>query len=1101
MHRQLSSRSVDHTDTPSIPYYRLSDDDKRRFAARRPNEALVLETLSKTGKDIDVEFLRVLKTLNNVLLDVLPADDAAAVMGSHKYHELHATRLTEDTWRIERAPIVFEVYFDSCVVTVDCSFFKCRVDVSATASNTDDSTFASTTTPVATVAVPRVYSDGRKKHEGARRFVVVDATAAGTVIQFLKPTSHTPPPPSSLYVPDLLRARVVPESRTSSFARFVVPAIEVYAGLARDGLSYVTKTFHACQAMCGFKQCDVQEFLRDATSVDGVVTTEYTGSAFHSACDDVVKTFSSCLDVVRMDAVRKHFKPRPGTSFVNVTMMSMVRMHVVGGGCSDTACPARSAALTASALRQRLAGLSPGAVGSSSTTDTTPANTGISHIVGVLVRSFKQYMLLPSSVHVDVDSLFSTGDGALKALSQSYIQAVRESRELAPSVSLAALPTVPSYGTSMDAAWNVMDAIAHTTRLATSCALFSKRLHDGGVLDAATSHLYDAATSCIASDFAKESLLCRLVSIPGMTRSRHAVAVARAVEDLTKRHTDLQRVVVSMYDTLGTSATSTNVPETSQLTGLCCAVASVGAALRKLITMLDGLLKAVRDTAFGTLRRELLTFAVVADRVYGTRKRLEICKRMTAMGGQTPCASVGPALHSQHEWRYTATGRKHIVCTHEGCTDVHATQRLLDDTTCFSCAGRCFDLPTESSWVYFCNCCREFFGSSADFECSAEDGTDGAFVVCDVPFEFDAMRKPVKTRRTVLRVLPNADDGDHDRYDDDDDDAADDDHDAAPAAVRRSSNNNENIAIEKVVAQHANKCARACGRDVGYNIRRSAFITCATCSLPVFVAAAAPATCPNLDCAWPYGRPGCEQYAVNDVSGDSICMACGVVRSERALSSEPFKVNHDSDVENGTNNVQNGGPLDRRASIQLSTSLSTPYGGGGVVAAGTKASFASLLEMHRLSERAAIIRGPAEARTTAFLRDTHKRAFFELVTRYLDKHVITADSAEWAKDVFTDIRETDQLLRPANVQAAIVMMAVLKSADAAKRWRDVASTVQWTCGLCGLEVTAGTSATHKTTCVSTAAVQAREQKRFAERDAALRARKRAKAATLQVLDL
>lgn len=66
------ARAVDRTDTPSVPYHRLSEADKRRFAARRPNEALVLQTLSKTGKEIDGEFLRVLKTLNRVLFDVLP---------------------------------------------------------------------------------------------------------------------------------------------------------------------------------------------------------------------------------------------------------------------------------------------------------------------------------------------------------------------------------------------------------------------------------------------------------------------------------------------------------------------------------------------------------------------------------------------------------------------------------------------------------------------------------------------------------------------------------------------------------------------------------------------------------------------------------------------------------------------------------------------------------------------------------------------------------------------------------------------------------------------------------------------------------------------
>ena len=1073
MNRQgaRSVHSVDRTDTPSVPYHRLSDDDKRRFAARRPYEALVIKMLSKTGKDIDAEFLRVLKTLNNVIFDVLPEDDAMAVMGTFRDKPLLVTRLTNETWCIDCAPAVFEVCFDGTAVTVDAAYgTKCRVD------STDDSSFASTTTPDTCVAVPRVYSAGKN---GRWRFVIVEATTVRTVIQFVRTTATASP----LYAPEMLVAHVVSESRTSSFARFVVPSVEVYLDLARDGLAYVKKSFRACQVMCGFQPCEVLEFLHTATSDEGVVTKEYVGSAFHSACEDVVKTFSSCYDATRMDAVRKHFKkPRPGTAFVNVTMMSMVRMHVVGGGCSDLSCPARPAALTASAVRQRLSGLAPGAVGSTTCTATSSAGssqTGISHVVGVLVRSFKQYMLLPSSVHVDVHSLFPHDKlSSLKAIFDTYMQDVRASRDMASPVSLAALPSVPSNGTSYDAAWNILDAIAAATRLTTPCVVFSSQAsyRKGCGLDAATAYLYDAATSCIAADFAKESLICRLTSVPGMTYSRHTVAVARAVEDLYKRHTDLQRVVVSMYDTLGTSATSSNVPELSQLTGLCCAVASVGAALIKLVGVLEGLLKAVRDTAFGALRRELLAFSYVADRLHATRKRIEICKRMTAMGGRTPCAAIGPAAHSSHDWCKDGT----IVCTHLGCTDVHATQRMLDDTSCFSCAGRSFGLPTDCSWVYLCNCCSAFLGSSADFECRSEDGTDGDFVIVNIPIEFDATRNPTKTRRTLLRVLPNIDDREYD---------AD-----APSKEGR-------IAIDRVVSQHASRCARAvaAGRDIDYTIRRSAFITCTTCSLPVFVAATAPATCPNPDCLHPYGRPGLEQYATNDVSGDSTCLACGVVRSERALSAQPFKVNHDSDVESGTNNMQNGGPLDRRASIQLTTSLSIPHGGGG--GGSSRPAFAHLFEMHRLSERASVLRGPADARTTAYLRDTHKRAFFDMVNRYVDTHTITSDSAEWAKDVFADIRETDQLLRPGNVHAAILMMAVLKSADAAKRWRAVADVIQWTCPDCGMGVTAATTATHKHTCSSAAAVAVRTLKRTADRDAAIRARKRVKALTLPVLDM
>lgn len=205
---------------------------------------------------------------------------------------------------------MFEVCFDRVVVAVDCSSqvgVKTPRRHAAVSSTADDASFASTATPSdASVGVPRVYGDGRNGHA---RFIVLECTALRTLLRFLPECAKSTKGAATGF-PDVVGANIVSASRTAAFARFLVPSVEVYLDLTRDALTYVTKMFQTCQTMCGLKTTCIPDFLRDVTTEEGVITTDYAGSAFHSACEGVVKTFSSCRDVSRMDVtVSKPFIP------------------------------------------------------------------------------------------------------------------------------------------------------------------------------------------------------------------------------------------------------------------------------------------------------------------------------------------------------------------------------------------------------------------------------------------------------------------------------------------------------------------------------------------------------------------------------------------------------------------------------------------------------------------------------------------------------------------------------------------------------------------------------------------------------------------------
>jgi hypothetical protein len=612
-----------------------------------------------------------------------------------------------------------------------------------------------------------------------------------------------------------------------------------------------------------------------------------------------------------------------------------------------------------------------------------------------------------------------------------------------------------------DALGNAIDAVVRATRITTPCSAFSAA--ETVTLQNPLCHIYDAATTCAAADCIQESLLLRLESVPGLGRVKGTYAVVHAISSLERRHKSLQRFVLALYDTLGTSSASPNVPEISQLTKLCCSIANVCVAMETIAVTLTVLSRHVRDVAFGALRRDLLAFAHIADRMHCAKKRAAICERMTILNGMTFCASNSATPHSSHAY----DDAKRIICTDVYCTDVHATQRYVASAVCFSCNGTSFELPSDDAWVYSCRCCKAFLGTSDDFECDVHDDDDdhddhdhdhGRHV--DVPFLPNASQWSATPLTRSARLRFTAD----------------------------------GFSIDAVFAQHVSRCPRRSLGLHGYVTQRSAFITCTTCTLPLFVPPSSVQRCLNPKCARPIGVPNAEQFVFNDVSGDVTCLTCGVVCSEHAVSSAPFKVNYEGDVDAGRNNVQNGPPIDRRASLQLTTSFVLPSDSKA-----SQASFSALLTMHQNSNRFVSSASVDVRCTSSYLRDAHKSVFFKRVDDYVTIGTIDVDSAEWAKDVFFEIRETDQLFQSNRVQASLIMMAVLKTTDKCRKWASIADAIAYLCPHCRTGIPAQHVRSHGKTCKAPGAVAARAAASVLDHDNTVRARKRAKTHELAVL--
>ena len=1049
METHLSLPSITKLATPSLTWSRLNDVDKRRFAGRRPHEALVHDALSKTGSEVDAKTIRTLDTLNRVLLNVLSPKDALEVMGSSVDTPLCVSRLDRDMWHIARAPKLFEVVVDidgGNRIVVDRSHLDDSVPTAASATRSTTPAGADADVDVdvvdacADAAADAAGVEFRVYGNAVVRFRVFNGTADGDVtLQFFTDS-----------LPASVNAYVVSAARTAAFARFLIPSIDVYCDSLRDSITYATSTFHAAQRMCGFAITTPDAFLTAAASDRGVVTPDYVGSDFHTAFQHLFATFLRCDSVAMMDSLRKLFRPRDGTTYINGALMAMVRMHDSGGGCAGASCPARDAAVAASALRQRVSFFASTAVSTS--------ETGLSYVVSGLIRSFLQYMLLSSSVHVNADALFLRDDPRTRVF-REYVARVKAVRASLTPVSLSALPSIPSHVVDRDALGNAIDAVVRATRITSPCSAFSNA--ETATLQNPLCHIYDAATTCAAADCIQESLLSRLESVPGLGRVKGTYAVVHAVSVLDKRHKSLQRVVLGLYDTLGTSSASPSVPEISQLTRLCCSIANVCAAMEKIATTLAVLARHVRDVAFGALRRDLLAFAHIADRMHYAKKRAAICERMTILNGMTFCASNVTKPHSSHAY----DDAKRIVCTDRHCTDAYATHRYVASAVCFSCNGTSFELPSDDSWVYSCRCCKTFLGTSDDFECGVDiDDDDGRFV--DVPLVSDASQwsSTPLTRPARLRFTNVGDD-----------------------CVA-------GFSIDAVFAQHVSRCSRKSLGLTGYVTQRSAFITCTTCALPLFVPPSSSQRCLNPKCERPTGVPNAEQFVFNDVSGDVTCLTCGVVCSEHAVSTAPFKVNYEGDVDAGRNNVQNGPPIDRRASLQLTTSFVLPCDSKV-----SHASFSALLTMHQHSNRFLSSISTDSRSTSSYLRDTHKVAFFKRIDDYVSTGTVGVDSAEWAKDVFFEIRETDQLFHSNRVQASLIMMAVLKTTEKRREWACIADAVAYTCPHCCVGITAQHVRSHGKHCTASGAVAARAAARVLDHDNTVRARKRAKTHQLAVL--
>jgi hypothetical protein len=1114
----------------------------------------VQRSLLSTGNDIDNGFVHAMATMHGIACDIMSPEEVRSVCGALENGPLRVTEVLDDTWVISNAPTVFEVCVDGVAVPVsntavgldgtrdvvyhnasDCGVMDNNgpgvgvgvgVGVGFGFVEGDDaSSFASTITPSETARTSvKVFGNPAS----GCAFTVVSVTPSETRIRFLEPAVHR-----------TVTAHTVSRIRTAYFARFLLPALEAYGAMAKHASVQLGAVLKTCQTeLCGLPACPAADFLLRATSTStsasgsafptpagavgaagaagsglglSVLTPRPEGGAFHAACRNVAKVFMTCHQARRMDALRPHFRtlqPRPGATFVNSDVMAMVRFHVVGGGCTSTDCPARAAAINAAAVRQRLSKLTPGVVGPTSTTtdgacagETLLEPRDVSHYVGVLYRSFKQYMLLTPDMQLNEENVFG-GNAHLADMLHQYVRAAKLACAVKGAVSLSALPRVTQSANPAVAAAD-LDAIVSAMHVVGPCTAFATAAVGQHDTAAFMAHIYDAASSCIAADATKQSLLCRLESLPGMSRTRFTLALARAVEALETRHEILKRVVTSMYDNLGTSPTSCHSPETGQLISLCGAVASVCVAVDKVLLAVDALTTFVRSVAFGGLRTQLLVFARVADRLHATQQRTAICDRMTAMGAASVCTAAPSAEpHSAHVCD-AITGR--IVCVHPGCCDPTATQRLLDSVSCFSCGGRRFGVPSDTLWVYSCTCCGAFLGTNRDYEVQpqqslsrtpsrlsgvpdvhADTDTDTdadadydscmyAHSLCGMPAKVPCCSRDATSvfhatkryRRVLLRLAS---------------DVVDADEEDARSIPTSTSTLVTTSAIASALERHVTHCSMTgLSATPSFITRRASFLTCSTCEMPVCTTADRQTTCVNPTCARPYGKPDTPQFYKNDVSGDCICATCGAVCSEHALSAQPFKVNHDSDVEAGVNNVQNGAPIDPRASIKLTTSLS--YGRDATM---TKANFARLVDAHRTMDRH-LPAGSADLKTTPYVRDEQKQLFFSLASRYAATGTLSPDSVSWANDTFTFIRSTELLSSPRVVRASVLIMAFLMTWEASKKWKAMADTVVGACPRCRRTLTAREVTAHRLSC-----------RKSGEKAAEVQTRKRAKLHALEV---
>ena len=251
--------------TPSAPYAKLSATEKARFAANRPYEALVYETLLKTGNSIDQYYVHMLVVLNDIAYTAdLEASGREATMkrtDSQAYGSaaLVVSQVAVDTWRIARPPAVFEVAVGDHVVLVETSTaIAATYDIDTEVSKGDPACFAATVTPSETIScaarLPKVYT---LAHTYAFYVVAVekdgdnngDGVENAVIIQFVAGEGKL--------FPDTVAARVVPPLRTSSFARFVIPALEAFTASTRSAEKFLCSTFHATQTLCGFTRCSL----------------------------------------------------------------------------------------------------------------------------------------------------------------------------------------------------------------------------------------------------------------------------------------------------------------------------------------------------------------------------------------------------------------------------------------------------------------------------------------------------------------------------------------------------------------------------------------------------------------------------------------------------------------------------------------------------------------------------------------------------------------------------------------------------------------------------------------------------------------------------